>query len=591
MPRFADLLQHKMVLLLIAVCAGLFFASGHWQHQNVIRGDAQGYSAYLAAWVVHGQFDFTFYDNLSRDEKLRYWIDHREGLDPFPKLTMGLAYAQLPLFWIVHEVSAVMGWPQDGWSNPYHLSVGLTGLLVLLLGLLALDVWLRRRFSKLVSAATLLLLVGATNLLYYSSFDNAHSHQYSFSLFAIALWSFDTWLIKRKCLHLWGAALFFGWVTLIRPTNALFMLVPIIQLLGRREMWISAWNWKSILAVVAFLMPIIPQMVLWKLATGSWVFYSYGEEQIFWLSPHVMEGLFSFRNGWLVYTPLMFFAFIGLVFTKKIDSSLTLATTIVLPIHVYIVFSWWCWYYGSSLSIRPMIDLYPLLAFPLAGFIRWVISNKWWWSLGFTSLSLLLIVNNFFQTAQYHRGQLHGSDMTSDAFRMLFFNPDPPSDLGIIGLYSIPDSENLKRGLAERIKHDTIIEKEWSFSDLPEGLVVNHQHQFTRALKAEAGQFETTGDRIMEISAQIRSENYVGQKVYLVVSFVDSALSYGYHTAELHKMRLETGRWQRVRCYLEEPKDLPQTGKLEAYLWFQEGEGEVELKDLRIRQIDCPYVD
>jgi len=37
-----------------------------------------------------------------------------------------------------------------------------------------------------------------------------------------------------------------------------------------------------------------------------------------------------------------------------------------LALYLYVTFSWWCYYYMNGFGARPMIHVYPLLAFPLA---------------------------------------------------------------------------------------------------------------------------------------------------------------------------------------------------------------------------------
>jgi len=49
----------------------------------------------------------------------------------------------------------------------------------------------------------------------------------------------------------------------------------------------------------------------YKAGTGSWWQDGYSGLGFDWLEPHLMDGLFSYRRGWLVYTPVMLFALIG----------------------------------------------------------------------------------------------------------------------------------------------------------------------------------------------------------------------------------------------------------------------------------------
>ena len=580
----------NVVTLVAIVALFIFFSEAHWRSNATIRGDAQGYCSYLASWVVYGDFNFDFYENLDPENQSRYWLNHYEGAKPFPKLTMGVALLQLPAFYSAHILAPFFEFEQDGWSIPYHLAIGLNGLFVFLFGLWMLLKWLKRRFSPFISSLTVLLIAFATNAFFYGTLDSAQSHIYSFTLFATALYCFDLWLEQNRRITLVISALLFGFICLIRPTNGIFMLLPLVYLLmdeKHRNSFLKPSTW---LAVLAFCLPIIPQLMLWKMNTGHWIFYSYGEEKILWSHPSMLQGLFSYRNGWLLYTPIMVLALIGPLFSASIDKKLTLALSILIPLHIYVVFSWWCWYYGSSLSIRPMIDFYPLLAFGLAATLRWLATKNSLVWLGTGALLVFLICNQSIQTLQYHTGQLSGSDMTKRAFNRLFMNLDAPSDMALTGAFDAPDIEMLLLGKPERLLRDTIVEKEWKLEGIETGLELSTSKDFSSPLQVGAAEFQTDFDRTMCVTCEVESHLTEKSEAFLVISFLDSNLTYGYHTLELHKMAKHDGQARQLSAYLRKPAELPPSGYMEAYLWYKKGKGSLKVNGLAIEQLDCPRV-
>lgn len=587
--------------VLAALCLYMFLSAGHWKTSSVIRGDAHGYCAYLAAWMIYEDFDFDFYEELPQEVQWRYWLHRYEDTGYFPKLTMGVAFAQAPAFLIAHILAEPLGYAADGWSLPYQLALGLNGVLFLFIGCYFLYRWLLLRFSALVARLTVLMTVIGTNLLYYASIENTLSHLYSFSLFAAALFIFERWLRRPQAWLLIIIAFLFGWITLIRPTNALFAVVPAVVLLFNPRALRSLRWYYLIPATLAFLLPIAPQLILWKSVTGHWIYYSYGQEAIYWLRPHILEGLFSYRNGWLLYTPLMVLAITGMFFTFSISRVLSVVVPLVFVAHVYVVFSWWCWYYGNSLSIRPMIDLYPLLAFPMAATFRRLLAGHWLWWPATALLCAVLVFNNFLQSQQYHKGMLSGSAMTREAFWTLFMNTDPPGHLGLTGAYRNPDNERLLRGLPERTHRDTIVEKELAHLDFNDSTGVSYvpgysgkavrvsgNFGFSPVARVRASEVETPFDRTLNFSVMVRSGDYGKAMAFFVISFRAGDATYGYHAAELSKMDLTAGEWHRIDFYVREPVELPDSGMVEAYLWTQ-GDGVVEVDELRIRQLDCPY--
>lgn len=575
-----------MLAIVSVITIGVYVDQADWRTSSMIRGDAHGYCAYLASWVIYHDFTFHFYQDIPAETKTRYWLNEFDGTKPFPKLTMGVAMLQLPSYLIAHAMAGWLGYEQDGWSPPYHFAVGFSGLLAFLLGLWLLLQVLRRRFSMLVSNLCIIAIAFATNAYYYGVLDGAQSHIYSFMLLSAAIYGFDNWVSRGNWKWLYLAAICFGWMVLIRPTNGIFMIYPLVYLMMDKNMVNRVLNIRLFWCFALFILPLIPQFIFWKMVSGQWLFYSYGDEKIFWSNPHILEGLFSFRNGWLLYTPIMVFALIGIPLLRNIDWRISIALVAIISIHIYIVFSWWCWYYGSSLSIRPMIDVYPLLAFGLAASIRFVLAR----SLGLIAASLVLLIalimNNTYQTDQYVKGQLSGSDMSAEAFKTLFFNANPPSDLKLLGMYKAPDTDCLRLGKNERVARDTIMEREWKLDTLSS---INRIKQFGPTLIIPANQFETPFDRIMHAQIQVKPQTNHGFKAYFVMSFDTETATYGYHTVEIHKQVSKANQWKTIDAYLRRPPGLPDEGEMRVYGWFQEGNGAMEIKGLTVQQLDCPY--
>jgi hypothetical protein len=58
----------------------------------------------------------------------------------------------------------------------------------------------------------------------------------------------------------------------------------------------------------------------------------------------------------------MIFAFAGIIVLWKRRSPYALPVTIFVPLNIYIIFSWWCWWYGGGFGQRAFIDSYALMA-------------------------------------------------------------------------------------------------------------------------------------------------------------------------------------------------------------------------------------
>jgi hypothetical protein len=147
------------------------------------------------------------------------------------------------------------------------------------------------------------------------------------------------------------------------------------------------------------------QLGYWKYASGNWIHFSYEDEGFNFAAPQIWKGLFSYRKGWFVYTPLALIAIAGIIPIFRKYRAMSLGIVIFLAMNIYVVFSWYQWYYGGGFGSRPMIETYAVLAFPLAGLLEWVLRRRQKAARIFSAIILMLVlVLNIFQTYQYSLG-------------------------------------------------------------------------------------------------------------------------------------------------------------------------------------------
>ena len=79
-------------------------------------------------------------------------------------------------------------------------------------------------------------------------------------------------------------------------------------------------------------------------------------------NPEIIKGLLGAKNGWFMYTPLMLIACLAF-FVKGMAKDIRIVFFLLVPVYIYIVYAWFNYYYINGFGSRPMIHLYPLLAF------------------------------------------------------------------------------------------------------------------------------------------------------------------------------------------------------------------------------------
>lgn len=398
---------------LIAYCA--FFYYPKWENkagETSLGWDAAGYYWYLPATFIYhdlkqqefGDSVMAIYDFTPTFEQSYV---HESG-SRVMTYSSGLAFMHLPAFTVAHIVAKWTDYPADGFSLPYQVAVQLWSILFALIGL-----WFFRRlllyyYSDTVTAITLLLLVFGSNYLNYSAFDVTLTHSWLFTIFVFLMLNTRLFYQKPSAKYAIRIGLLTGLATLIRPSDIVVALIPLLW--GMESLRWSAikerfklFGQHFILLAIAVLCAIAVgsiQVMYWLYVTGQPLVYSYADKGFSWKDPHFMDYTFSYRSGWLMYTPLLILAFVGLLpFLWRGKNRVAVISFFLLS--YYIVAAWDIWWYGG-MGGRAMVQSYAVLFFPIASLVEFALGNKWFRWPVFAVMLLFAYINLWF-TYNAHR--------------------------------------------------------------------------------------------------------------------------------------------------------------------------------------------
>ena len=452
---FLGMPRSKNLIWILALAAlGYFFG----QQPYVVRGgnlrnqvlsyDVAGYYAYLPMLFVER--------DLRLEKTWKYDMIQLVGVHEHPvsggrhlKFTAGMAYLYAPFFAAAHAYTLATN-PEEahGFSLPYRFGIGLAGVVYPLVGLVFLRRFLRHYVPDAAISWTLFALFLGTNLFYYSSFRGAMSHGATFMLGAAMLYQADLWRRREQVWRLGVLGVLAGLIVLIRPVNVLIPLAVAAMFTMDGRLPKGLLTPKSLAVALGLAVVVgIPQLLYWKASTGHWIVWTYGAERFFWSQPAWIQGLFSWRKGWLLYTPMVAFILLGFWGLARKKPAWALIAGLYLIATAYVTFSWWAWWYGGSFGSRPMIDAYALLALPLAVYVQRMLEEAPGWirrlSLGTVCA---LVALNLVQTYHYTAGFLHHDSMTRHAYVYVLTHWDFPPK----GLLEQPDYESALEGRALR---------------------------------------------------------------------------------------------------------------------------------------------
>lgn len=437
----------------ISICVLIsfsFFVNWGTLH-HPFKNDINQYYSYLNALFI--EHDLYFKSNIND-----YWLMETPTHHFVPKVTYGMAFFYCPFFIIAKFL--FQGNP-TGYEPIFAWSVHFGCIVYILIGLYYTRKNLLIWFDEKIAAIAVLLLFFGTNLFYYTVSESESVHGVLFFLISFFLFHVIKWHQTASNKSFLLASLCAGFICLIRPTECIVLIIPLLIGVNSKTTFINKLKqiallkWTLVFGILLFLMPLVPQLLYWKIQSGSFLFFSYGSsEGFFWTDPQIINVFFSYRKGFFIYTPMMLFAMFGFIIMYKKQSPLFYCSLIYFLINSYLICTWWDWSFGGSFGMRSFIHCFAILVVPFAYFVNWVLSMykasviKKGFVYFMTVLSMFFCLLNVWQSNLYKHNIIHWDGMTKEAYQFTFFKRTY-SEQDFVYLKTLiksPDYESRRKG-------------------------------------------------------------------------------------------------------------------------------------------------
>jgi hypothetical protein len=405
----------SVVIVSVLLFAAGFFYYPKWNKpgsEAAISWDVSGYYHYLPSiFIYHDIKEQKWMDSINQKYLPSPAYDqsfvHGPTGKKVNKYFMGQAIMYVPGFMVAHAFTKIFnGYPSDGYSKPYQIAIWLSGLFMSILGLIILRKILLIYFEDVVAAWIILTIGLATNYFEYAAISNGMNHTWLFTLlcglilFTIKFYKNYSW--NYAC----GIGLVLGLAILTRPTEAIWLFIPLLWGMSsiRERIKTLLSNYKKIILTGLISGLILSlQVIYWKFVTGEWIVHTYGDQKFDWLHPSIYRGLIGSKIGWWLYTPVMLIAMFGWNGLYKKQREIFWPVFLTSILAIYITLSWSHFESGGGLGQRNLIQIYPLLAFPLGYVIKWVLDFKWG-KIIWSGIFLILTYYNMWWIHQAHLG-------------------------------------------------------------------------------------------------------------------------------------------------------------------------------------------
>jgi hypothetical protein len=575
---------------------------------SILSWDVFGYYLYLPSYFIYhdiGIHDYTWLQKIldTYHPTIGFYQAYQGPVgDYVMKYPMGIAILYAPFFFIGHMFANILGYQPDGFSLPYQVSIAMGGLVYTITGMWLFRKILLKFFSDGIAAFTMVLIVLGTNYFELTAFDGSMPHNYMFVLFAAVLWFTIRWHEEQKSRYAILLGLFIGLTIITRPTDGLCMLIPILWGIYNKESFLAKWklireNLLQVLyCIIALVAVVFIQLTYWKIHTGMFFYYSYEpNEKLRFIAPYIRHILFTYKKGWLIYTPIMIFPIIGFYFLAEKNRSIFYALFLFFVINMLIIASWPTWWYGGSLGQRTFMESYVFMALPLGYFLTWLAGRKLSLQVPFYTVFLFFILLNLFQTWQYMNFIIDSSRMTKEYYWAVFgrTHPDPKTRK-----YLEPLENQGKEELSDESGYVKKVLASYDFEKVDPGLGVYQSAEFAKSGKYSLKlnpqlQFSPgINIRFKDLTAKetvwIRATGYVyftclpGEaKVSLVLTCNHNNKAYKYKAIMVESENLQPNQWNKVTMDYETPFIPDKEDFLQSYFWYR-GEKPVYLDDFTI---------
>ncbi|MEO6212240.1 MAG: glycosyltransferase family 39 protein, partial [Vicinamibacterales bacterium] len=347
-----------------------------------LQSDGFYYFAYLRSLAFDRDVDFT------NDYKMLGLGDKAHLFNPTPTghaqsaWTIGPALLWAPFFAAAGPIAESLkasgaDVSTNGISYPYRQAVCVAGLVYGLLGCWFMYRLTKAFFTRRKAVAATAFTVCGSFMLWYLVKEPSMTHAPSMAGVAGFTW---LWVAtrERRTFPQWALlGAIAGFISLIRWQNALFAIMPACEAVS---MLVAAWRAgdrgrlrSSLLAGALFTLCAVvafaPQMLAWRAIYGSYLAVSPIGPEIRWWDPHLVDVLWSSRNGLFSWSPVIYFAAIGLLIFAATHPGVGLPMVLSVAAMVYFNSSIQDWWGSSGFGARRFDGTVPMFAVGMAMFI------------------------------------------------------------------------------------------------------------------------------------------------------------------------------------------------------------------------------
>ncbi|MEP7198872.1 MAG: hypothetical protein ABI874_03550, partial [Chloroflexota bacterium] len=281
----------------------------------------------------------------------------------------------LPFYLMGMLAARLNGDVGSGLASNYQLWLDFGDWLYGLLAMFVMYRWARTRFTRAVAfVATLLVGLGSSFIYYVTALAPSY-HTVAALLCALFFTLWDQTRARRSALQWFGLGLLVG----LLMSMAQYHVVLLVFLISDFRLLLATINHQPstiknllfifILLPSAFILPLLPQLIVWGIIFGNPLANPYALEAN-WSGARLLDVLFSSYHGLFFTAPILLLAALGWLLGLRRDKALYGGALIALLGIAYSSSTRIGWWAGVSFGARYFIGLTPLFVMGFAALLE-----------------------------------------------------------------------------------------------------------------------------------------------------------------------------------------------------------------------------
>ena len=467
-----------------------------------------------------------------------------------------------------------------------------------------LGLWfvLRKYFTAGITILTLLLLALGTNFFLMTVYSGAVQASILLALMVVVVWMTQRWYEKPHWTEALILGLAIGSLVFIKASGFASVLLFFFWGAYNKETFARKWRFfalhkqQLVLVFLLFFIGILLRMIFPEALQGSWFCdYTQHKRVIYLLAPNLWLVLFSIKNGWLIYTPLVLFSIPGFYILAERNKPIFYSTFLYSLTFILLLASSPDVATPDNFSQQRMSEIFAVLFIPIGYFISWILEGRWIRKtvyglvlLTITALSLFQtwqyrtkILNPWFTTTKYYQAVFLKTHINQSTRRLQeFWNLDMSSYLANESDFKVSTIvfdgfDNTPGAFSGHIQEKIFYNGKGAMR-LDSGL------RFTPDVSMKLSRLPAVYPLGIRLTANVFSEtDFKDNPANMVITLRHQGQLYRYKPLALQELSLPKGKWNRVKLDYVIPRMYDPNDDLIPFLWYA-GSSAMYVDDLKV---------